>query len=90
MTAPFTARNVAKMVLKTVVATKTAEITADAMVDYTSLEEDSITVNIGSKVIGWYISSKLEPVTDAVVDKSADFITEQRAKRAAKKTSEEK
>lgn len=85
MDTPFTARNVVKFVAKAAIAAKTAELAADAMVDYTALEEDSATVKIGSRVIGWYISDKLEPVTDKMVDKSADFIAAQRAKRQAKK-----
>jgi hypothetical protein len=81
----FTPRNVAKFVVKSIVAAKTAQITEDALVDYTSLEEDSMAVDITGAVVGWYVSDKLKPVTDAAVDKTADFIAAKREARKAKK-----
>lgn len=86
MTMPaFTARNVTKFIAKAIVAAKTAEITADAITDHTHYEEDDLVVELGSKVVGWYVAEKLEPITDKMVDTTADFVSERRAKRQAKK-----
>jgi hypothetical protein len=85
MTHEFTPRNVAKFVVKAIVAGKTAQITENALTDYTSLEEDSMAVDIAGGVVGWYVSDKLKPITDAAVDKTADFIVTKREARKAKK-----
>lgn len=82
----FTPRNVTKFVIKSIVAAKTSQLTKDALVDYTSLEEDSMTVDIAGGVVGWYVSDKLKPVTDGAVDKTANFIAAKREARKAKKT----
>lgn len=86
---PFTPRNVAKFVVKAVVAGKTAQVAEGVIADHTKFEKDDTIVDISSHLIGWYVSSKLQPVTDAMVDKTADFIAEKRAKRAAKKAASE-
>lgn len=78
---PFTARNVAKFVVKTIVAQKAADITEDAMVNHTRFDEDDLIVNIGSKTVGWYISDKLQPYTDKIVDKTADYVATKRNKK---------
>lgn len=86
MTTPaFTARNVTKWIAKSLVAAKTADLTADAIADHTQFNEDDLVVDLGSKVIGWYVSEKVEPVTDGIVDRTADFVTGLRTKRQAKK-----
>jgi len=90
MDTAFTARNVAKWVVKSVIAAKVTELAADAAVDYTRYEKDDLIVRLGAGAIGWGVSAKLAPITDAMVDKTADFITEQRTKRAAKKNTEKK
>lgn len=82
---PFTARNVTKFVAKSLVAAKATQLTAEAIADNTHYEKDDTVVEIGSGVVGWYISSKLAPVTDAIVDKTADFVTAKREARKAKK-----
>jgi hypothetical protein len=88
---PFTARNAAKFVVKAVVAAKTKQIAEDTIVEHTQFEDDDTIVEISSSLIGWYVSSKLQPLTDKMVDKTADFVAAKRAERAAKKeTSEEK
>jgi hypothetical protein len=90
MTMPeFTPRNVAKFVAKAIVAGKTAQMTENALVDYTSLEEDSMTVDIAGGVVGWYVSDKLKPVTDAMVDKTADFVVARKNARQAKKNAKQ-
>lgn len=82
---PFTARNVAKFVAKSLVAAKTTQLTAEAIADHTEYETDDTIVEIGSGVVGWYAAHKLSPVTDAIVDKTADFVTAKREARQAKK-----
>ena len=81
----FTVRNLGKWLAKSIVAAKAADLAEDALINHTNLDEDGHIVNLGSKAVGWYISSKLEPVTDKFVDKTADFLIEQRIKRQAKK-----
>ena len=91
MTTPaFTARNVMKFIARAVVAAKTAELTAETIADNTRYEKDDTVVEIGSQVVGWYISEKLQPVTDKIVDSTADFITVQRTKLQAKKNTKKK
>lgn len=85
MDTPFTARNVAKFLARSIVAAKTAQIAADTIADHTQFEKEDLTVQLSSGVISWYVTSKLEPVTDAMVEKTADFIADKRAKRQAKK-----
>jgi hypothetical protein len=81
----FTPRNVAKFVVKAIVAGRAAQLAEDAITDYTRFEEDDMIVDISTSVIGWYVSDKLKPYTDKMVDKTADFIA---AKRGKKDTTE--
>lgn len=85
----FTARNVAKFVVKAVVHGKTAQLTEQAIVDRTQFEEDDIVVDIAGNVVGWYVSDRLKPLTDAAVDKTFDFVAA-RFNRNNEDTSEEK
>jgi hypothetical protein len=81
----FTPRNVAKYVAKSIVYLKVTQITEDAITDYTRFEEDDLVVRIVPKVVAWAVSDKLKPVTDKVVDKTADYIVAKREARASKK-----
>lgn len=81
----FTPRNVAKYVAKTLIAAKAAQLTEDAITNHTRFDDDDKIVNIGSGLVGWYVSDKLKPYSDKMVDKAADKIVELRANRAAKK-----
>lgn len=85
---PFTARNAAKYVVKAIVAAKVAAAAEDAITTHTSLEEDTLAVDLGGKMIGWYVSDKLQPITDAMVDKTADKVAAIKAKRQDKKNTE--
>lgn len=85
----FTPRNVTKFVVKTMVHAKTASVVEDAITDYTRFEEDDMIVDISSHLAGWYVSDKLKPYTDKIVDTVADKIVALRAKKTEKnKTSE--
>lgn len=85
MDTDFTARNVAKWIVRSIVAMKTTELVANAAADHTNFEKDDIVVKIGAGVVGWGVSAKLKPVTDAIVDKTADFTVEQWNNRRSKK-----
>lgn len=81
----FSARNVAKFVVKSAIGARTAVFAAETIADHTEFEKDDFVVETSSTVIGWYVSSKLQPYTDKAVDKTADFIAVKRANRQAKK-----
>lgn len=85
----FTLRNAVKYVAKAVIHKKTADFVENVITDYTRFEEDDNIVDISSFLAGWYVSSKLKPVTDKMVDKTADFVVAKRAEFAAKKETEE-
>jgi hypothetical protein len=85
----FTARNAAKYVVQALVANKTSQIAEDVITDYSRFEEDDIVVDISSHLFGWYVSAKLRPVTDSMVDKTADFIVAKREQMKAKKDNTE-
>lgn len=77
----FTTRNVAKFVVKAIVAARTAKLAEDVITDYTRFEEDDMIVDISTGLAGWYVSDKLKPYTDKMVDKTADFIAAKRGKK---------
>lgn len=81
----FTTRNVAKFVLKSIVAGKTSQITERAITDYTAFDEDDMIVDIAGTVVGWYVASKIQPVTNAIVDKTADYFVARKEANQAKK-----
>lgn len=85
----FTVRSISKFVVNSIVVMKSTELAKDAMTDYTSLDEDSIAVRIGSKVIGAAVGSRLKPYTDKAVDKTADFVVAKREARKAKKAAKQ-
>jgi hypothetical protein len=81
----FTLRNAAKYVAKAIIHFETASLAETAITDHTRFEEDDMIVDISSHLAGWYVSDKLKPVTDKMVDKTADFIAAKREARKAKK-----
>lgn len=86
----FTARNVAKYAVKTIIAAKVSDSTANAIVNYTDHEEDELIVRIPAHVVGWGVSDKLQPYTDAMVDKTVDWFAAKRNKPESTETPEEK
>jgi hypothetical protein len=82
--------DVAKWLLNSAVAMKTAQLAADTVADYTRFEKDSLAVRLGSGAIGMVVARKLEPATDAIVDKTADFIVEKRNKFRSRKNNNKK
>lgn len=83
-------RDLAKWLLESAIAMKTAQVAADAIADYTRFDKDSLAVRLGTGAIGMVVSRKLEPVTDKIVDSTADFIVEKRIKFQAKKNAKKK
>ena len=86
----FTPRNVAKVLVKSAIAMRTAKAAEQALTDYTPLEEGSMAADLTGYVAGWYLADKLKPITDKVVDKTADYIVTKREARKAKKNTEKK
>jgi hypothetical protein len=86
----FTVRNATKFVVTAVIKAKAANVTEEIITDYTRFEEDDMVVDITGSLVGWYIGDKVKPITDKMVDKTADKIVAVREKRAAKKDTEEK
>ena len=78
-------RTVAKWLLKSFIAAKTAQLTAETIDNYTRFDEDSIAVKLGSGAIGMVVSKKLEPASDKIVDESANFIVRKRNEFRSKK-----
>lgn len=93
MSDTFTARNVAKHAAQFAVSTVVGKTIASGLKSYTRIDPDSTAVEFGIGVVAWGIGDRLSPLTDKLVDKTADFISTKRANRKAKKdqkTTEEK
>lgn len=87
MTTPdFTPRGAAKLVLSTLVANQVSDVTKHTISDYTRFDDDTKVTSITGMLVGWYVSDKLKPITDKLVDKTADYIVTKREARKAKKT----
>ena len=78
-------RNVAKWLLAATIDLTVTRVVANTADNYTRFDKDSIAVKLGAGAVGMVVAANLKPVTDQVVDKSADFIVEQRIKFQAKR-----
>jgi hypothetical protein len=78
-------RNVAKWLILSAIDLKTTQFVRDAADNYTRFNRDSTAVNLGAGAVGMVVAHACMPVADKIVDTSANFIAEQRAKRSAKK-----
>lgn len=87
---PFNVRTVSKYVVTAAIAYKGADIAEDTLTEHTRFQEDDLIVVIGSKLIGWGIADTVKPFTDKMVDRTADFVTNKREARKAKKNNTEK
>lgn len=88
MTSPFAPvppRDLAKMCIGVAIGYKVQNVTANAIDDHTSLDEDSAPVQIATGVLGMYVAAKLVPITDKAVDTTFDFVIAQRNKRRDRK-----
>lgn len=88
-TPEFTPRNVSKWLLRSVVDMKVTQLTRNAVANYTRYESDNMLVTLGAHAVGWAVAAQLQPVTDKIVDVTADFATEQYNKRRTKKNKTE-
>lgn len=86
----LSARQLAKDAVGAAISMKVAQVAKNAIADYTQFESDTIVVKLGTQVVGGIVAQKLSPLTDKAVDKTADFITEKREARKAKKNATEK
>lgn len=68
------ARVIAKWTAETIVAANVTAATQHALTEYTEIDTDSKPVEVGTGLFGWYVSQKLSPVTDAIVDRTADRV----------------
>jgi len=82
----FTPRNAAKYVAKAIVHGTVAKHVSHVIADHTRFEDDDMIVEIPSHMVGWYVSDKLKPITDTMVDKAADYIAAKRSKRNTTET----
>jgi hypothetical protein len=57
----FAPRNIAKGVVKSIVAIKTSQFAKNQITDYTRFEEDDMIVKISTGIIGGYVASRLSP-----------------------------
>lgn len=79
--APMPPRDLAKAAINIAIGYKVQDTAARAIVDNTSLEEDSKSVRFGTTLLGVYVATKLDPITEKVVDTTFDFVIAQRNKR---------
>lgn len=79
------ARDVAKWVVVAIVDIKTTEVAANTIDNHTKFDRDDLIVKLSSGAVGMVVSAHVKPVTDKMVDKSADFLTAQWKKRRPKK-----
>jgi hypothetical protein len=76
----MTKKFVAKTVLRQTVAISTAKATEAALSEYTEINTDSTTAQIGTMAFGQYVAYKLSPVTNAIVDTTASRYARLKAK----------
>lgn len=82
----FTPRNVAKFAAKSTVATIVAKAVKDVIIAKYPQAETLNAAGLAGTVTGWYVSEKLEPYTDDLVDYVADEYVEFVNKRKQNKT----
>jgi hypothetical protein len=74
-------RNITKMAVKETVSLVVARKTRETIVDHTDVDPDSITLRVGSMVVGEVVAVKAKPYTDNAIDKVADWIESKRNKK---------
>lgn len=77
----FTPRNVAKGVVITIIGSRVTTTTERTIANNTRFDEDDLIVEIPSYVISSYVTHKVKPYTDKMVDKTADWLVARRAKK---------
>jgi len=77
----FTPRNVAKFSAKHVIGAMVGKAVKDILLSTIPATEKLKIAELSGAISAWYVSGKLEPVTDDLVDFAADEILEYRIKR---------
>ncbi len=75
-------RNITKMAIKETVSLVVARNVRDQVIDHTDIDPDSITLKVGSMVVGEVVAVKAKPYTDNAVDKVADWVDKKRNKKS--------
>jgi hypothetical protein len=88
--ATVTPRIIAKKLAQGLVAAQVGRLTNGALRNYTDIDTDNIVVEAGVGTVSWLVSEYCSPITDKIVDKTADFVNAKREARRAKKSEEEK
>jgi hypothetical protein len=84
---PLTPSEFAKSAMSLGISATTATVAHDQIEQHTDWADDHPkVVDTGSVMLGWYVSAKLRPVTDAVVDKTASALASRKARKAARKS----
>lgn len=77
---------IAQHAVRQIIALNVASACTTAIDNYTEIDPDSITVKVGTGVVGQYVAYKAKPITDPMVQKTADRINGWKANRRNKKT----
>jgi hypothetical protein len=83
--ATVTPRIIAKKLAQGLVAAQVGRLTNGALRNYTDIDTDNIVVEAGVGTVSWLVSEYCSPITDKIVDKTADFVNAKREARRAKK-----
>lgn len=86
---PLSVRTFAKHIASSAVGLGTSMLTVKAVDNYTSYDPNAFVVKLGAGAVGFVVGAKLQPITDAAVDKSADFIAAKRQARRDRKNESE-
>lgn len=71
---PKTPLAIAKATANALVSMNVASLTRSAIDNHTDIDADSIPAIVGSAAVGYAVASKLEPYTDALVEKAASLM----------------
>jgi hypothetical protein len=86
---PLSVRTFAKHIAQSAVGLGASTLTARAVDNYTPYDPNAFIVKLGAGAVGFIVASKLQPLTDAAVDKSADFVAAKRQARRDRKNESE-
>lgn len=79
-------RKIAKGGLEIVVSANAAAAANHVIDEHTSLDADSTAADVGCTLFGAYVAHRLSPITDAIVDKTADRIVAFRNRKNTEST----
>lgn len=84
MLSTTTKTDIAKTVVSMIVARKATDLTGDVICNTTDIDPDSMTVEIGSYVVGATVAYKARPLTDKLVDTTIERYQSWRQNRKEK------